>query len=65
MSVRSLLEEILGHRIANPYGSVEALAVNFELGHPVAARLALRILAGERTLGYGDLLLDPTLPPDV
>jgi|GEM_PF-1858424 Nucleotidyltransferase domain. len=63
--VRRLLGEILERNIINPYGSVEALAVNLDTDHPIAARLALRMIAGERTLGYGDLLLDPTLPPDV
>lgn len=64
-SARSLLARIQRQEPHNPFGSLEALAVNLEVEHPVAARLALRILAGERTLGYGDLLLDPTLPPDV
>lgn len=63
--VRDLLKALLKGELNNPYGSTEALAVNLELDHPVAARLALRLLSGERTLGYGDLLLDPTLPPDV
>lgn len=58
---RSILEELLGHGISNPYESLEALAVNLEHEHQVATRMAISLLAGENTLGYGDILLDPTL----
>lgn len=59
---RAVLQKLLGHDILNSHGSLEALAVNEERTRPVAAALALRLLAGEHTLGYGDLLLDPELP---
>lgn len=60
---RSHLEKLLGGTIHNSHGSVAAFAVNVEVDHPIAARLALRLLGGERELGYGDLLLDPLIPP--
>jgi hypothetical protein len=62
LAVRSTLERLLGHAITNPHGSLEALAVNEQFETPVASALALRLLSGEHTLGYGDLLLDPVLP---
>lgn len=62
LAARSLLESLVGLPLANPYGSLEALAVNTEVDHPIAAHLMLRLLAGEPSLGYGDLLLDPLLP---
>lgn len=65
MSCRRALDQLIGQEIANEFGTLEALAVNLEPAQPLAAKLALRILAGERTLGYGDILLDPTLPPGV
>lgn len=61
---RVMLAELLGSPISNPYHSVEALAVNLERTHPTASRLALRILGGAQTLGYGDLLLEPLTPPN-
>lgn len=63
--VQRLLANVLGRPIRNPYGTLEALAVNLDAQHSIAARLILRLLAGERTLGYGDLLLDPVLAPSV
>lgn len=60
-AARLLLESLVGEPLANPYGSLEALAVNTEVDHPIAAHLMLRLLAGEPNLGYGDLLLDPLM----
>ena len=60
---RGHLEKLLGGAIHNSHGSVAAFAVNVEVDHPIAARLALRLLGGDRDLGYGDLLLDPLTPP--
>jgi nucleotidyltransferase-like protein len=61
---RVALAELLRRPISNPYGSIEALAVNLEKTHPTASKLALRILGGSQNLGYGDLLLEPLTPPN-
>jgi hypothetical protein len=61
LAARRVLEELLTFRIRNPYGSLAALAVNMEPRHPLIARMALRLMAGQRTVGYGDVLLDPTV----
>jgi hypothetical protein len=61
---RRLLARLLGCDIRNPHGSLEAFAVNTEPSDPLAARVALRLLSGERTIGYGDLLLDVLIPAD-
>ena len=55
---------VIGMRIVDEDGSLEAAAVNLEPDHPMLARMAIRVLAGERTVGYGDLLLDPLTPQD-
>jgi len=57
----SVLSRLTGEPIKNQFGSLEALAVNVEVEYPVVAGLAMRLLAGEETLGYGDLFLDPLL----
>lgn len=56
---RRLLHRLLGETVINPFGSLEALAISIEPSRPTIASLALRLLSGEATLGYGDLLLDP------
>jgi hypothetical protein len=55
---RDLLADLLHRPIQNRHGSLEALATNEEVQHPVAARIAMNLLAGSRTVGYGDILLD-------
>jgi predicted nucleotidyltransferase len=64
IAAKKTLRRLLGHSATNPFSSLEALAVNLEERHPTASKLALRLLSGERALGYGDILLDPIIPPN-
>jgi hypothetical protein len=59
---RLQLASLLHADIENPHGSLEAFAINTELRSPLAARVALRLLGGHKTVGYGDLLLDLLTP---
>jgi hypothetical protein len=59
---RILLGSLAGIEVVNPHGSLEAFAVNTEPANPLAAKVALRLLSGKRTIGYGDLLLDVLTP---
>lgn len=59
--VRSLLEEQLGARAVNHFGSIEALAVQAYDKSPLASALAVRLLSGA-SLEYEELLPDGIAP---
>jgi len=50
--IRGLVERYLGLEVRNPYGTLEALAVSLYRRHPLAASLAVRVLAGDQELDY-------------
>jgi hypothetical protein len=60
-AARSALWSLLGGPVDLADGSLEALAVNLSETHPLVSRMAVRLLSGADTLGYGDLLLDPMM----
>ncbi len=64
-SAKAVLGRLIAEPIRNDFGSLEALAVNVEPGHPMVSRIVVRLLSGEETLGYGDLFLDPLMSANV
>lgn len=57
---RSLMEEYLACRVNNPYGNIEAFAVNMSAKCSFASVLAMRIIRGEVGIEYENIFPDVT-----
>lgn len=58
LEIRSYVEKYLATRSLNPFGSLEALAVNCYRRYPIVSALAMKLVSGSTDIGYEHL------PPD-